>query len=444
MRTWSHHPAVPHNYWKSPFRFTHHITSNGEFRVPFPRHVRQLPPTTSQTTCMFPQYSNLPPEIRLQIIQMCDSATLFQLMHTSRETRVEARKLFFSDSEAWYCIEAKWLLYGGHVGDTLFDVDFLACVERLDIDFEYVYVDEFGTLRRGGPRKTAEYEWILNFWKTVQHRFPRVKYIRIRDERNRLPDELPPAIYKNVANMCPAGLNVNVSISLLKRGGSRNSRKRRMIWLLLSTPENLREWVECTNEPPGLNIIPPHKVLRGPVGRYQRTCATRQDISYQRDGIEVHRMAAMEKFHFQNQESPKPFGCSTPGCDAWFENPEEYTSHGIETGHDKNEKLPEQFAALFAENEQRLERLWESWEKEDDSFREEWSGWDESEQRTVAEQEFLHQLEHDPLYAQGQPVLQHKIFKSLAVYITGYLGAVGVHDVALSIRGRNGEIVRGQ
>jgi hypothetical protein len=49
--------------------------------------------------------------------------------------RVEARKLFFSDPRVWYLVHADWLLKGGHPAYTKLDLDMLACVEQLNLDF---------------------------------------------------------------------------------------------------------------------------------------------------------------------------------------------------------------------------------------------------------------------------------------------------------------------
>jgi hypothetical protein len=149
-------------------------------------------------------------------------------MHTSRSLRTDAKKVFFSDPEAWYCVEADWLLEGGHAGHTRRDLDFLACVERLYIEYERLYEATYCIV--GGPMTSRltmegvqEDEGIRGFWRTVRGLFPRVKHVCLWEEHARvLPssssDEhkqlLPPEIFIKVASMCPLD-EIHFSITLL-------------------------------------------------------------------------------------------------------------------------------------------------------------------------------------------------------------------------------------
>lgn len=98
------------------------------------------------------------------------------------------------------------------------------------------------------------------------------------------------------------------------------------------------------------------------------------------------------------------------GCDAWFEQPEQYTTHLLATGHGKREPPPGHAGALVATNTNRLLMLKEKVTEASGTF---WNWWGDypSEQRAMAEREVMHQLEHDILYAQDKPVAKHAILQ---------------------------------
>ncbi|KAF1950822.1 hypothetical protein CC80DRAFT_597897 [Byssothecium circinans] len=349
--------AIAEGNWKRPLDVSLPSTHHGELRIPFSRDIYQ-PNATTKSGTSFP-FSKLPVELQLRVLHLCDKPTLFQLMQTARCTRNEAKKLFFSRPE-WYHIDADWLVKGGHPGDTICDMDFLACIQRLEVDFfwmsEMTWMNKEDCNVWQGTEEEAVAgacgvmdEHIRDFWRTVQHRFPRAKHIVLSDDCDRVISpkaaiRLPPDVFKKVGQMCPH--SINVSICLVQRDGCFKHRMKRKLWRLRRVEGDVNateKWEECpTRSEP--SIIPPHKVFRGPVGKFQ-DCRTKiEEAARQRWAIRVHRIAAMEKCHFYRLH--EPFRCSTPDCQAWFEQPEEYTSHAIETGHDKNDVLPGPFEGL--------------------------------------------------------------------------------------------------
>jgi hypothetical protein len=411
--------AIADGNWQRPLDLSLHSTFQGELQVPFARHVRRMNPTIPQAN--FPQYTKLPAELQLSIIGFCDQATIFQLMHTSRQTRAEARKLFFSNPETWYHVEAKWLLKGGYAAHTNRDLSFLACTERLNVDFdlmnEKTWMNEDLSYEWAGTEEEAVAtayggmdECIQKFWRTVKLQLPQLRYIILSDDYDRWDEsrdlQQPPAIYRKVGQMSPSG--IDVYIFLVQGDGSLNRRMQRKLWRRVNSrgspdTDETSEWELCADHP-GPNVIPPYKVFRGPVGLHDDSYARFLDIVKQKKAIRIHRIAAMERHHFYGLK--KPFGCSAPDCDAWFEKPEEYTSHAIETKHDKITRLPGFIESSFAENDKRLERLTGIAQEIDRPFSEWWGKYG-SEKRAVAEREYISQLEHDPLYAQDKPVLEH-------------------------------------
>lgn len=409
--------AIADGNWKKPLDFSLHSSHQGELQVPFSRHVRQM---DSETPASFERYARLPAELQLSVLHVCDAPTIFQLMHTSHFTRTEAKKIFFSDPETWYCVDAGWLLGAGYPGHTEYDLEFLACTERLIFDFgwmhERTWMTKDGSSEWTGTNEEEAVatafggmdERIQDFWRTVKHRLPQLKHIILSDDRDRSENphdlQLPPGIYRKVGRMCPS--SINIFVYLLQGDGSLNRRMKRKLWRRINTEgvtNATQEWKLCTKHPRP-SVIPPYKIFRGPVGIFDDSYARVCNVAHQRKAIRVHRIAALERHHFC--ETHKPFNCSAKDCDAWFEQPEEYTSHVIETKYDKTTKLPEPMESLFAENDERLERLMEIAHEIERPFLEWWGKYG-SEQRSVAEIEFIHQLESDPLYTQDMPVLAH-------------------------------------
>lgn len=103
-------PATPKGLWRKPLDLrvmTDNARTEGlELCIPFSRHVLQAEPT-DLPAIEVPQFSRLPAELQLRTFSMCDSPTLFQLMHTSSTIRCEAKKLFLSDPDAWYTVSAR-------------------------------------------------------------------------------------------------------------------------------------------------------------------------------------------------------------------------------------------------------------------------------------------------------------------------------------------------
>ena len=427
--------AIAEGNWKRSLDFGLHSTHEGELQVPFPRHVRPAHPTTT-LEASFEQYTKLPAELQLQVLQFCDAATLFQLMHTSRSTRAEARKLFFSDPGTWYIMEADWLLRGGYTGHTMHDVDFIACVERLNVDFGWMSAWTWMSDEASRDWEVEEEEAVATgyggmdekiqrFWQTVAHRLPKLKHIILSDDQDRYEEEnpwnsrLPPAIFRRVARLCPS--SISASVYLFEGRGSVYQRMERKLWRIRSsnkeaTPTNaLQEWTQSTDHP-GMPVIPPYRPFRGLLGAHEESYIKLTNAVAQRKAIQVLRIAALERHHFYNSHTP--FECPDRICFKWFENPEEYTSHAIWNKHARTAELPAPLEAAFTENDARLDHLFDEAREMERPFLE-WWGKAGSEERKVAEKEVIRQLECDPLYAQDRPVMEHPCLHALWRSIDG-------------------------
>jgi hypothetical protein len=108
---------------------------------------------------------------------------------------------------------------------------------------------------------------------------------------------------------------------------------------------------------------------------------------------------AVERHHFHQRR--KSFDCFEPDCKAHFKEPGEWTLHALDNLHTRNAVVPDELKILFDCHKSLLQQTYRhdgAWDRIKADFGEEGS-----EKRHNAEQAFLHQLDHDPLYAHGKP-----------------------------------------
>jgi hypothetical protein len=225
----------------------------------------------------------------------------------------------------------------------------------------------------------------------------------------------PPELYRRVCQLCPSG--INVFISILRRNG----RSKRTLWQMITIQgddDEKQELDEC-HDHPGPSIIVPHKPFRGQVGICQYIWSWDLAITQQKIALRVLRFAAIERYHFHGRH--EAFGCPALNCDAWFERPEEYTTHVLRTAshRDNSYVLLGPYQALFADGEKRLEQLEQRLREVTEPF---FKWWEKhgSEERKVAEKEFLRELEHDPLHVRGDPLFQQRWLTIMESYDRDY------------------------
>lgn len=110
----------------------------------------------------------------------------------------------------------------------------------------------------------------------------------------------------------------------------------------------------------------------------------------------------METYYIEN--SCPSFLCPSPQCQQQFKVPREWLLHAIDVCHNISDLVPpgEQLQTWFAQHNARLARMEQQDETTLNSMRA-LCGEQGSQQRREAEDAFLYQLEHDPLYAQREP-----------------------------------------
>ncbi|XPS77840.1 hypothetical protein M3J09_009865 [Ascochyta lentis] len=401
--------AIPKNVWKQPLDLKLHTTDEGELLVPFTRYVLQSE-QTRRSSLAFLRFPDLPEELQLHIIGLCDVPTLFQLMHTSSRVRAEAEKLFFSSPDAWFCVDADWILRGCYAGDTLYDTRFLPFIEQLEIRLRWMNEDYWMSNHhcygdqpeevQAMPADRLE-ERMQEFWQNIRTHFPRVKRVTLCESYLRTRSELPPDIFRKLAHLCTP--NIEVLFSFLKAQKRRDLRAERSMWQQIKKIKHvsaIREWTEI---PPQVKIrvILPNKLFSGFLGAYENQ-RYKHYLHFQHEYTTfVMLTAAIEAHHFNGHHDP--FQCPAPECEAQFDQPGEFTTHVIEESeHRKYIEPPTPLKALFNENGVRL-KLWrQNRDRAWVAFREQW-GWEGTAERRATEQAALYQIENDPLYAQRRP-----------------------------------------
>ncbi|KAH6637827.1 hypothetical protein C7974DRAFT_422796 [Boeremia exigua] len=341
----------------SPMYMTHY----GQSFKYFHQHIHQRQLTGSGR--LFHRYAELPAELQLRVMQHCSAPILFQLMHTDRNLRIEARKLFFSGSDTWYRLNADFLLQRPLATESLYEPCFLASIQQLEIYSPYLdlkvwspEVDEKIFVSSEECSQFIEKHTKTNiqaFWCTVQRLCPQVKRIMFTKDRT-FPDyNLTIDCFQRIAQLSPQGLGVffyttEPAEEVVGR------RRKRILWQLRASDE-IAMTDMTLSKAPGLIVVPPQKPHRGHVGDFIKSRTIWEKYCGQRFAAEYHRAAA-----------------------------------------DNNNK---QLVALDQRLKEAQDLFWDWW------------GDYPSEQRTIAEREVVHQLEHDILYAQDKPVSEHALLK---------------------------------
>ncbi|KAJ8116573.1 hypothetical protein OPT61_g2022 [Boeremia exigua] len=407
--------AIPKRLWERPLDMNLRSTSEGELQIPFSHFVLSAIPTESSSRG-FPGFLRLPAELQLRIISFCDNQTLFQLMHTSSYMRSEAKKLFFSKSNTWYCVDADWISRGCFPGDARHDMEFLPMVEQLEVQFRRMDADYWLWKYHitGDTVTEFEYEFeeedraverleqcFKDFWQRLHASFPRVVRVMIQCNDFLRPfGSLPPEVFKKLARSCHH--HTEVSFSLIKTSEDRCDQAERSIWQKRSdaTTSNVREWEEQINDPES-RVMLPVKAFRGPLGAYEYMIHKRVQYLQLGHTIMVVLITAVEREHFCGQLSR--FQCPAPYCSAWFNLPGEFTTHVISCSEHREYIVPpEHCKSLFAEANARLETLKTDEDKAYKAFGRLW-GQIDTERRIATEAAAVQQIASDPLYASKEP-----------------------------------------
>lgn len=414
--------VIEEGYWRNSLDSTFYMDHQGQLFKYFHQHIHQKPSIGLKGS--FHQYAKLPAELQLRIMQHCDAPTLFQLMHTTCGVRIEATKLFFSDPAIWYRLEADFLLQRPSAGELLYEPCFLASVKQLEIHSPLlnsrVWRPDLEGKMFQSSEECSEYvdkhikANIQAFWCTIQQFCPQARRIMFTRDGRSFPDKnVMIDCFQRMAQLCPQGLDVFFYTTEPPKEVICRRRKR-ILWRLKTSDEDMAMRItpkpEKHSKAPRLFVVPPQKPHRGRVGEFIKARTDWDKYCRQRFAAKFYQAAAVEQHYFQGRHHP--FGCSVADCDAWFDQPEQYTTHLLATRHGMGETPPGQAEALVTANTKLGLMLEKKLKESQDRF---WDWWGEagvpSEQRTMAEMEVMHQLEHDMLYAQEKPVSEHALLQ---------------------------------
>jgi hypothetical protein len=359
--------------------------------------------------------------------------------------RHDTEKLFWSDPDAWYCVDAKLLFSGGFPGDTYDDLDCMAHVEQIELDMTYFKessewvapedqeaYEDLTTNELDAPPALIQHkeDQMRVFWANLQRLFPRATCVdaQIGD----CWTEVVPETFHKFVQMCPAGISVSVTLLFGKDSADPSLVRNR--WRLAADGNSMAgKWEKIDPDFTRLSILLPPKEFRGLVGAWQRSNYVLERFHLKQDGKRLNLLTAIEKHHHARHE---PFSCPyADDCDARFETPGEFFRHALHTEHvyDSTAEPPEEFMLLFEQSEKRSKQLIVETryrpfprittilremvnEKEhhngdqvtipimerEEQYRQEYATlFQEHAQR--AEKAFLYQLKNDPLYKVSTP-----------------------------------------
>lgn len=409
--------ATPSRLWEKPLDCSVQATYEGELQMSFSSFVRSTEPTKTPAVT-FTQFLQLPAELQFRVIGFCDIPTLYQLMHTSQTIRLEARKLFIANPDAWYCVDADWISRGCYPGDASYDMQFFPLVEQLEVQFrrmdsefwllDYSVAgaadqDEEELMSEEDDRATERLEVCLkDFWLRLHSHFPRVIRIVIQcSDFLRPPSALPPEIFKKVAVLC--NQSTEVILSLLDIPDRHNRRAERRVWYRDPYNRTIGSAIEWKEDKTQLHprIMLPKKMFQGFIGTYEYYSYKREQYCAFQYTKTISLIAAVENDHFVARYSP--LQCLAPYCSVWFNHPGEYTYHMIRYGnHRKFIVTPEQYKTLFADADARLALLEREYIAAWETLRNEWGDYG-TERREVTVTAAVQQVANDPFYASKKP-----------------------------------------
>lgn len=333
--------------WKRGLDWNTHMTIGGEKRVPFHAYVHSRSIDTmplQQLDSDIWILNRLAPELRLHVLAMCLPDTLFRLMQVSSTLRKDASDLFWAKQNAYFTVEARWLLTGGYPGDTYIDVPFLVNVRKVEVGFQPVDGDSI--CLPSDEAVKIQYTFISEFWGTLQTRFPHLEEVVINYDGDVLPwkwqGQRPPLAVQLLLENCPNGIISSALVIDTKRFPNPNKSSRlpicvRKRWAFQRSATGAWNKSEPNNDRE--IILIPTKVFTGPVGQFMELRYQWDwKIPLQRYGLWPLLVEAVDRYYFDNGCND-PFPCLLPNCTAFFEQAGAWSIHAAEAHYREWEQL---------------------------------------------------------------------------------------------------------
>jgi F-box associated protein len=407
--------------------------------IPFYAHINKLycwRPSTSPVPVSlqreFHQFSRLPTELQLRVLQLCDHQTLFWLMQTCSSIRSLAKSLFWSCKSVWYYVNSVAILLEliarsrGHSPESFAQCPiFRNQVQQIELVLGRNY-DPFWSQLPGHESKQAFDQPCFTqataklFIHEVLRLYPSIKRVVIID-KNILPGFPSPRFDARrveeasiLARTFPPYINVCRSTVMKKHGHLFPYERALYQWSPTS------QWLQVESNWTRQRVIPPKVPIKGVVGEFLQLVSREEaeNINNRGHALEFIRIEIFEKYHFGGEHSI-PFKCLKHKCHREFRRLGEYSNHLLESGSwedhggwsvttNRGEKSPEYppllprkfkdslttMAMEILEDGRRYKAAWAQ-------LREAW-GNTEPEIRLRYADAFLDQLKHDPvLYSAG-------------------------------------------
>ncbi|PVH93844.1 hypothetical protein DM02DRAFT_634207 [Periconia macrospinosa] len=393
--------------WREKLDWGLHITSKWEKRILFSSYVRPITSTSTTNSyegraASFPHFGKLSAELQLHILGVCSASTLFQLMRVSSALRTEASKLFWANPNAYFVVDAWWLLDGGYPGYQCCDLAFLQNVQNVEIAYE-PYLNRDIWPEKNGERAVRQ-DLITTFWNSIKRRFPRVKRVSINHSGEpRIGggfDTVPPPL-QALVQACPC--TIEISVLILERqhfpsADTSTEIQPRETWQKSQYRLTGGHVWERADSRHSETILLPMRQFRGLVGRFETLKHRSWRIQLQQQGLWPLAIEALDRHHF-DQGRNEPFACPWPECDAYFDKGGAWTKHAVVSHYQHAGPfsiLPDEIRALFEERAILLEERRGQAKTQFSRMRDEWNNAGQ-EERIAMERVWTEQLESNNL-----------------------------------------------
>ncbi|KAF2420011.1 hypothetical protein EJ08DRAFT_738740 [Tothia fuscella] len=383
----------------------------GDPLLPFHLFVKPQAPATDVTRpTMFPMFNNLPPELQLRLLGLCDAPSLYQLMQTSSAVRAEATKMFYARDDVWYTVRVEWLLDdSGYPGPVWHSTQFAKLVQQVEVDFIWLH-GEFSDAGSSEPRAHIR---IQRLWETLIQVFPSAKRVLLYEKKHREKAIPLEQVYEAVIRGCPPNLAA-----------------------LICTREYVTDYRICERHfwrysaNAGFTTIPlvpssidrvllPKKKFTGLLGHYQRHLMRREHLTLRQRGLKQAYIDAAERQILEEVEE-QGLLCPYNGYETKIFQPGQWLLHTWDTypPHDEVTDTSQHYffivyqpvVGLRQEATSALDTAQVAFRKDAQEFLDELiqrqtdfgTRGGEKYHQSVANAR--HQLEHDPDYAHEGPV----------------------------------------
>jgi hypothetical protein len=298
-------------------------------------------------------------------------------------------------------VDSTWLLLGEFASGTYDDLDALGNMQQIEVDFgeqEPLYTvdgEDDGILRHAPGEFTLQdqEQQIQDFWQVLQERLPHATHVVLSQSFARPQGTPLPPGHRMIAERCPR--NITTYVSFLQKEAGYQKRLYRSLWQQVnSNGSTTATWKAVALTWTRQSVLPPPKTFRGPVGTYSYFTYCNNRENYLHHAGRLLLPQAMDEHYEQNYDAS--LLCSGIISHMRAELLCQETIQATDTF--LNRDITSLSEVLSTEHDVRLSHMKQQNADMLASMRIAW-GEEHSQQRVDTEHAFLHQLQHDPLYA---------------------------------------------